>query len=60
MHVPCIQGQTGDVGPLPECELRDWSELSNRGFMMDISHTKLQRIEEIKKLIDFLDRRKVS
>ncbi len=50
-----IEG-SGKDAVLPECEIRDWPELPYRGFMMDMSHTQLPRIEEIKKQIDFLAR----
>jgi len=39
---------------LPECELEDWPSMAYRGFMMDMSHTQLPLIEEIKRQIDFL------
>jgi len=54
-----IEGYGKDA-VLPECEIRDWPELSYRGFMMDMSHTQLPRIEEIKRQIDFLARWKAN
>jgi hypothetical protein len=51
---------TGKEAILPECEIRDWPEMPYRGFMMDMSHTQLPKIEEIKKQIDFLARWKAN
>ncbi len=38
----------------PEVEIVDWPSMAYRGFMMDMSHMQLPRIEEIKRQIDFL------
>ena len=54
-----IEG-SGKDSILPECEIEDWPELPYRGFMMDMSHTQLPRIEEIKEQIDFLARWKCN
>ena len=48
-----IEG-SGDNAFLPEVEIEDWPSLVYRGFMMDMSHFHLPKIEEIKKQIDFL------
>jgi len=45
-----------DDAVLPECEVVDWPSMAYRGFMMDMSHTQLPLIEEIKRQIDFLAR----
>ena len=38
----------------PEAEIVDWPSMAYRGFMMDMSHMQLPRIDEIKRQIDFL------
>lgn len=48
-----IEGN-GNEAFLPEVEIEDWPSLAYRGFMMDMSHTQLPKIEEIKQQIDFL------
>ena len=50
-----VEGR-GDDAVLPECEVVDWPSMAYRGFMMDMSHTQLPLIEEIKRQIDFLAR----
>ena len=35
-------------------KIKDWPELSRRGYMLDISRGRMPKISEIKKLIDFL------
>jgi len=45
---------TGDKAILPAAEMEDWPSLAYRGFMMDMSHSQLPKIEEIKHQIDFL------
>ncbi len=50
-----IEGR-GENAILPECEVEDWPSMAYRGFMMDMSHTQLPLIKEIKKQIDFLAR----
>jgi hexosaminidase len=47
---------SGENAGLPECEVEDWPSMAYRGFMMDMSHTQLPLISEIKKQIDFLAR----
>jgi len=54
-----IEGK-GDNAILPEVEIEDWPSLAYRGFMMDMSHAQLPKIEEIKKQIDFLSRWKTN
>jgi hexosaminidase len=54
-----IEG-TGDKAFLPEVEIEDWPSLAYRGFMMDMSHAQLPKIEEIKHQIDFLSRWKAN
>ncbi len=39
---------------LPESNVVDWPALAYRGVMMDVSHTQLPRLEELKRQIDFL------
>jgi hexosaminidase len=53
-------GGTGDKAFLPEAEIEDWPSIAYRGFMMDMSHAQLPRIDEIKKQIDFLSRWKAN
>ena len=48
-----IEGD-GDKAVLPEAEIEDWPSLAYRGFMMDMSHAQLPKIQEIKNQIDFL------
>jgi len=50
-----VEGSGGEA-VLPECEVVDWPSMAYRGFMMDMSHTQLPLISEIKKQIDFLSR----
>jgi hypothetical protein len=54
-----IEG-SGKHAVLPECEVLDWPSMAYRGFMMDMSHTQLPRVEEIKRQIDFLARWKAN
>ncbi|MGZ8558228.1 MAG: beta-N-acetylhexosaminidase [Chitinophagaceae bacterium] len=54
-----IEGE-GDRAFLPEAEIEDWPSLAYRGFMMDMSHTQLPTIQEIKQQIDFLARWKTN
>jgi hexosaminidase len=54
-----IEG-SGEQAVLPECEVVDWPSMAYRGFMMDMSHTQLPRVEEIKKQLDFLSRWKAN
>lgn len=51
---------SGDKATIPAVEIEDWPSLIYRGFMMDMSHTQLPRIEEIKQQIDFLARWKAN
>jgi hypothetical protein len=46
--------QRDGVYYFPEAEITDWPSMAYRGFMMDMSHMQLPRIEEIKRQIDFL------
>ena len=54
-----IEG-SGDQAFIPAVEIEDWPSLAYRGFMMDMSHTQLPKIEEIKQQIDFLSRWKAN
>ncbi len=54
-----IEG-SGDKAIIPEAEIHDWPSMVYRGFMMDMSHFQLPRIEEIKSQIDFLARWKAN
>jgi hexosaminidase len=54
-----IEG-SGDKAIIPEVEIEDWPSLVYRGFMMDMSHSQLPKIEEIKNQIDFLSRWKAN
>lgn len=54
-----IEG-SGDEAMIPVIEIEDWPSLAYRGFMMDMSHTQLPKIEEIKQQIDFLSRWKAN
>lgn len=55
-----IIGGSGDKAIIPEVEIEDWPSFAYRGFMMDMSHTQLPKIEEIKQQIDFLSRWKAN
>ncbi len=48
-----IEGAGSDAY-IPEVEIEDWPTLVYRGFMMDMSHFQLPKIQEIKNQIDFL------
>lgn len=50
----------GDGAFLPEVVVEDWPSMPYRGFMMDMSHTQLPTISEIKQQIDFLSRFKAN
>ena len=54
-----IEGD-GDKAILPEVEIEDWPSMVYRGFMMDMSHAGLPKIEEIEQQIDFLSRWKAN
>jgi hexosaminidase len=54
-----VEGR-GESAVLPEVEIRDWPSLAYRGFMMDVSHAQLPKIEELKEQIDFLSRWKAN
>jgi hypothetical protein len=45
---------------LPQARVRDWPSLAYRGFMMDMSHCQLPKLEETKKQLDFLARWKTN
>jgi hexosaminidase len=45
---------------LPEATIRDWPAVAYRGVMMDISHTQLPRLDELKQQVDFLARWKIN
>jgi hexosaminidase len=51
---------SGDKAVFPEVEIEDWPSLAYRGFMMDMSHAQLPKIEEIKHQIEFLSRWKAN
>jgi len=50
----------GQQAVLPFAEVRDWPALAHRGFMMDLSHGQLLKIEEIERQIDLLARFKAN
>jgi len=50
-----IEG-TGSRAVIPVAEIEDWPSMVYRGFMMDMSHFQLPRMEEIKNQIDFMSR----
>lgn len=50
----------GENAIIPAVEVEDWPSLTYRGFMMDMSHTQLPKIDEIKQQIDFLARWKTN
>jgi hexosaminidase len=54
-----IEG-SGDKAIIPEVDIEDWPSLVYRGFMMDMSHSQLPKIQEIKNQIDFLARWKAN
>lgn len=54
-----VEGES-DKAFIPEVEIEDWPTLAYRGFMMDMSHYQLPRMEEIKNQIDFLSRWKAN
>ena len=39
---------------IPQFTLVDKPDIENRGIMIDVSHAKVPKIEELKKLIDFM------
>lgn len=41
-------------GEIPCLKIRDWPEISRRGYMLDISRGRMPKISEIKKVIDYL------
>ena len=51
---------TGSEAVVPAVEVRDWPSLAYRGFMMDMSHGQLLRVEEIERQIDLLARFKAN
>ncbi len=51
---------TGGRATLPSAEILDWPALAYRGFMMDLSHGQLLRVEEIERQIDHLARYKAN
>ena len=51
---------TGNQAVLPAAEIRDWPALAYRGFMMDLSHGQLLRVEEIERQVDLLARFKAN
>jgi hexosaminidase len=46
--------ETAGEPALPEATVTDWPALPYRGLMMDMSHTQLPRLDELKRQIDFL------
>ncbi len=46
--------ETGMEPALPEATVADWPALAYRGLMMDMSHTQLPRLDELKRQVDFL------
>lgn len=45
---------------LPSAEVHDWPALAYRGFMMDLGHGQLLRVDEIERQIDLLARFKAN
>lgn len=45
---------SGQNASLPEANVEDWPSMVYRGFMMDMSHTQLPTMAEIRRQIDFL------
>jgi hexosaminidase len=54
-----IEG-SGDKAIVPEVEIEDWPALAYRGYMMDMNHSHLLKVEEILNQIDFLSRWKAN
>ena len=54
-----VEGEGGQR-VLPTAEIRDWPSLAYRGFMMDMSHGQLFRVEEIERQVDLLARFKAN
>ncbi len=52
--------ETAPEPSLPEAAVADWPALPYRGLMMDMSHTQLPRLDELKRQIDFLARWKIN
>jgi hexosaminidase len=50
----------GHEAALPVAEIRDCPALAYRGFMMDLSHGQLLRVEEIERQLDLLARFKAN
>lgn len=46
--------ETAPAPALPEATVEDWPTLAYRGFMMDVSHTQLPRLDELERQLDFL------
>jgi hexosaminidase len=51
---------SGPQAVLPAAVIRDWPALAYRGFMMDLSHGQLLRVQEIERQIDLLARFKAN
>jgi hexosaminidase len=51
---------SGPQAVLPAAMIRDWPALAYRGFMMDLSHGQLLRVQEIERQIDLLARFKAN
>lgn len=49
-----------NIGKLPIVEIEDWPMLAYRGFMVDMSHCQLPKIDEIKHQLDFLSKWKIN
>jgi hypothetical protein len=51
---------SGPQAALPAATIRDWPALAYRGFMMDLSHGQLLRVQEIERQLDLLARFKAN
>ena len=51
---------SGPQAVMPTATIHDWPALAYRGFMMDLSHGQLLRVEEIERQIDLLARFKAN
>ncbi|HWQ55261.1 MAG TPA: beta-N-acetylhexosaminidase [Bryobacteraceae bacterium] len=50
----------GQDAALPSATIRDWPSLAYRGFMMDLGHGQLLKVQEIERQIDLLARFKAN
>lgn len=54
-----IEGRGSEAG-LPLVTIRDWPTMARRGFMMDLSHGQILKVEEIERQLDLLARYKAN